>query len=219
VAYVRVWESLGDTVKRVISSGVKAKEAKTDLCHAIADREIGIRLKVTLADTFTVYRQMVVKAQGLGSSADALELFEGANVKVPSDLQPNDFDWKKSRPRKPWPIRPYGARRDEWKLYPHFLIELRTAEVLTWIQRTYRNANKEAERPTTTTSQESNAIKDLALHLRDNAKIRRADAAEWCNNNGFSLGKRPFGRVWPEARKAAGLSAIAPPGRKRKSSR
>jgi hypothetical protein len=180
VAYVRVWESLGDTLKRVISSGLSRKEAKTDLCHAIADRKIGIRLTVAFeTDAFTAYRQMVTKAQGLGSypkhPADAAEYFEGANVKVPSMLKPNDFDWQKSRPRKPWPIRPRGGRRGEWKWCLPSLIELRTAEVLSWILETYRNATEKAGRPTAATAPESAAT----MRPTPESKIEEAISAAY----------------------------------------
>jgi hypothetical protein len=47
-------------------------------------------------------------------SDQSTECFEGANVNVPTHLQPSDFDWENSRPRKPWPVKMRGARLGEW---------------------------------------------------------------------------------------------------------
>ncbi len=66
---------------------------------------------------------------------------------------------------------------------------------------------------------EANAIKALASHLKTNRNLTRAAAADWCRTSGYKLGKRAFERVWPQAREAAGLGRIGPPGRKRKSMR
>jgi hypothetical protein len=147
MARVPKCERLSDVLKRVMTAGVSEDEAKSDISGAIADKEIrGVRLTVAVEpDVFTAHRQMVDKVQGLGSdprhSADAVECFEGANVKVPDHLTPAEFDWQNSRPLQPWPARPRDGRRDEWRSFsrPALLIELRTDEVQAWIQRTYRS--------------------------------------------------------------------------------
>ena len=67
--------------------------------------------------------------------------------------------------------------------------------------------------------QEKAATRALAAFLNGKPDVTRADAADWCHAGGLKLTKRGFqSRVWPEARKQAGLSPTAPPGRKAKSS-
>lgn len=59
---------------------------------------------------------------------------------------------------------------------------------------------------------ENQAIAVLAEALRENEDLTRREAKALVR-----IGPRAFqNRVWPEARKLAGLKAIAPPGQKRK---
>jgi hypothetical protein len=151
---------------------------------------------------------------------ETVDYFEGPNVSVPPHLEPADFDWDASRPLNPWPVRPRGARLDEWRSFslPATLIELQISDVAK-VLCVGEQANKKAERPNTTAAQESTAIKALAEHLKTNVAMRRSDAEDWCKAAKYRLGKRAFARVWPEARERAGLERIAAPGRKRNSSR
>jgi hypothetical protein len=64
------------------------------------------------------------------------------------------------------------------------------------------------------------AIKALASHLKSHPDITRAGATKWLVQQAFAVNPRGFQfRVWPEARRLAGLPPIAPPGAKKKSSR
>ena len=64
-----------------------------------------------------------------------------------------------------------------------------------------------------TAKAESDAIKHLASKLKENPSLTKADAEAECKQ--FEITQRGFrDRVWPNARKDAGLSATAPAGRK-----
>ena len=82
VAYTPDFEPIADALKRVMAGGMSEDEAKTDLCNAVADRKIDVR--VTIATTG--------------------QLFWDGNVRVPPHLKPSDLDWVHSRPFAKWPI-------------------------------------------------------------------------------------------------------------------
>ena len=110
--YIPDWEPLSDAVKRIMASSVEESEAKADLCHAIADRKISVR---------------VILAGGKG-------VFSGGNVAPPVHLEPDDLDWGNSRPRAPWSIGPmlgqHYAWLDGWKKELFDRVEVSTADVL-----------------------------------------------------------------------------------------
>jgi hypothetical protein len=89
--YIPDWERLLDAVKRVMATGMKEGEAKLDLCRAISDRKIKIRF-------------LVEKEEGCGPFGEIVvgTVRQGSDVDIPSHLDPRDFDWLQSRPRKPW---------------------------------------------------------------------------------------------------------------------
>jgi hypothetical protein len=60
----------------------------------------------------------------------------------------------------------------------------------------------------------------LAPRLRDDPNMKVDDALAICKSKFLTLSKRGFReRVWPQAREAAGLEAVAPPGPKPKINR
>jgi hypothetical protein len=114
VAHTRDWEPLADALERVkvMATGVSEEQAKLDLCHAMADRKINVRVRVA--------------ATG--------EIFSDSQVGVPPHLSPDDLDWTRSRPKAPWRI---GPRLGEhymsitgWKNQELNQIELSIADVI-----------------------------------------------------------------------------------------
>jgi hypothetical protein len=129
------------------------------------------------------------------------------------------MDWQNSRPKRSWPDTtvPYRFRVA--------LILLSSADVIKVLcggnnpkeQRIHPKGNH-YDSPATSGG-EKEAARALAAFLKGNPDVIRAKAADWCHAEGFRFTSRGFQfRVWPEARKQAGLSPTAPPGRKAKSS-
>jgi hypothetical protein len=111
VAYTPDWEPLADALKRVTATGINEDEARTDLCHAMADRKINVRVRIA------------------GSAA---EVYSGHNVQVPPHLKTGDLDWVRSRPLTEWWIGPMPGQHyfRNWEKRPLDLVELSTADVL-----------------------------------------------------------------------------------------
>jgi hypothetical protein len=67
---------------------------------------------------------------------------------------------------------------------------------------------------------ESSAIKALASELTNNPELTRSQAMKFCETAGYKLSFRGFrDRVFPRARRQAGLEETVPPGRRKKSLR
>ncbi len=99
------WERLPDAVNRVMATGLSEAEAKSDLCRAISDRAVKIRLQPG-KNPIT----------GMTSHGTVLD---GEDVEIPVSLSAEDVDWNNSRPRKTWPVR----SERELRLKGHWLIE------------------------------------------------------------------------------------------------
>ena len=114
LAYTPDWETLADALKRVILAGSAEQQAKADICNAVADRKIAARVFVD--DSHQLDRR---------------KMFSGGNVGVPSRLDPDDFDWSRSRPFKKWFIGPMPGQHYFWNGDNRTvsLIELSTADV------------------------------------------------------------------------------------------
>ena len=114
--YVPKWEPLAASLTRVTAAGSSELQAKIDICNAIADEEIRVRLLVDKSAT---------SLRG--------EILSGGQIAVSPWLTPDDFDWVCSRPHKPWRTGPTGPQSIEalwgWEPRPIALIELATADV------------------------------------------------------------------------------------------
>lgn len=116
MAYTSDWEPLADALKRVMTTGASEEEAKTDLCRAMADRKIDVRVRIAASD------------YGMRG-----KVLSDGNVGVPRHLRPGDLDWAQSRPFGQWPIGPRPGEHYEWiggwENRPLDLIEVSTADV------------------------------------------------------------------------------------------
>lgn len=114
MAYIPKWERLSDALARVKASGSNGKQAKVDICNAVADREIAVQVTVDK-----------------NNQIDGGKTFPGKNVGVPPHLNTTDFDWAQSRPLKEWFIGPQPGQHYNWNggNRPISLIELSTADV------------------------------------------------------------------------------------------
>lgn len=86
MAYVPDWERLPDALKRVMAAGLSQDEAQVDICRAISDRKIRLRLQVT-------------------PSPYLMRVVDVSQVNVPIDLKQSDFDWEKSCLERTWRSR------------------------------------------------------------------------------------------------------------------
>jgi hypothetical protein len=203
MVYTSDWEPLADALRRVMATSPSEAEAKIDLCRAVADRKINVRVKIAASDR---------DRPG--------QVFSDGNVGVPAHLKPDDLNWAKSCPFAQWAIGPTPPENytwiGGWKNRPLALIEVSTADVIAIL---CGGANKN-DKSAAIVAQETAAIKALASHLESNPQLTRAEARAWCETSDYRLNGRGFQyRVWPKARELANLPATASPGRKGKSSR
>jgi hypothetical protein len=92
--YRRAWARLPDAIKFLMAAGRPKEVAQTDLCRAIADRDVKIRGKLGR-----------LEIRGFRASDTVLQ---GTNFQIPPELKPEDLDWEGSCPWKPWMV-PRGS--------------------------------------------------------------------------------------------------------------
>src|SRR4051812_31650479 len=90
--YAPDWEPVAKAVQRVAGYGLEEDDVKSDLCSAIADRKIKLRLRV----------------------ARGGRLVSRDNVLSLAHIQPSDIDWRNSRPVAKWWIGPSAGQHYAW---------------------------------------------------------------------------------------------------------
>ena len=91
------WERLSQALERVMATDGRSKEeAQTDICRAIADREVNIRGKLE-------------RHTPRGTTASNT-ILEGKDFHISEKIKSDEFDWDSSRPLKPWALRKFCAR-------------------------------------------------------------------------------------------------------------
>jgi hypothetical protein len=103
VLYDPAWLSLLDARERLKARGHEAAEAETAICLALGDRKLKWRPttgKVTYAPTGATLAPSQVRE---------LAFREGVKLRLewPFNLKPEEIDWDNSRPKGPWPYRPW----------------------------------------------------------------------------------------------------------------
>jgi hypothetical protein len=87
------WVRLSEALQRVMATSFSEKQAKRDLCNAIADRKIRLRFcfmwRPTAQDFLT------------GRDKPTMEVRNVKKSQVPAILRPGDFNWRRSQVRKP----------------------------------------------------------------------------------------------------------------------
>ena len=203
MGYTPDWESLAVALERVMATGVIEDEAKTDLCRAVADGKIRVRLKVDAS------------ASHIGGRV----LF-GDNISVPPHLTPGDFDWVQSQPRNRWQVGPNAPQHYtvvwwSWQPQPIELIELATADVQDIF-----GSPKPLTKRGATSREEMRAARTLRDLLVKNKDITVEEAFRRCLEKHPKLSERGFReRIWPNGRQLAKLPPKALSGRKPKSPR
>jgi hypothetical protein len=100
MAYVPDWESLAETLARVMARGYSMSDAQRDICRALSDDKLHQRYRVTRVQTpygAEVSRRLIGQPRSREDLRDII-----GQPRVPIDLSPDELDWENSRPKHPW---------------------------------------------------------------------------------------------------------------------
>jgi hypothetical protein len=100
MAYVPDWESLAETVARVMACGYSVSEAQRVICHALRDGKLRQRYRVERVQTPNGFDVNLRAVGQLRSRFDQRDII--GRPRLPPDLIPDDIDWVNSRPKCPW---------------------------------------------------------------------------------------------------------------------
>jgi len=166
--YIGLWDTLAAELGRVLATGFDPERAKAQLCQAIADRKIAVR--VHCADGGVI---------------------EGRDINLPGRLNPDDLDWSKSLPGTQWHRRATIADHYEDRdvTIDVSLIELRTKDV-TGI---FRLATGTAVASTDGIDQKVTTAVGRRLNIKPAAKHRAVLEAESLVPRSFPADTLPVG--------------------------
>jgi hypothetical protein len=187
MAYVSEWERLDDAANRIMATGLSKDETQTDICRAVSDRAVRIRAKLRKHTS----RQLLASETVL----------EGKDFDIPIELKPEDLDWEKSRPVKPWFLR--HGRSVQWGHWDLEWIELSGRDVSSILCAGGKKEGRAAQRASSKTSATSRsrpaferarrAINDLyAQGVPDQAALPNAS---FCRRVGQKLNEESLPSV------------------------
>lgn len=203
------WEQ--EALQRVMATGVTERKAKRDICQAIANRKIGLRLY------FMMRPKRMDFLTGRDIPTRLVHRVKGDDI--PPILRPGDFDWPRSRIRKPSPWQnvrgPSGSLFGNWRIvetahygqansipnsqrggravaYEH-RVELRSADITNVFSMGKERAPS-APQPKSATGAKWLGVENALLTLYPNgippaeltAKERNTKVAKWLAANGYS---------------------------------
>jgi hypothetical protein len=175
-----------------MAAGIEEDEAKTDLCRAMADRKINVRVTIAATD------------YGMGG-----QVYSDGNVRVPRHLKPSDLDWAQSRPSGHWRIGPRLGEHYSWITgcdnRPIDLIELRTDDVAEVLRSAgSNNATSQRTRPNSNLGggAKTIAIEQAIDQLWPNGIIPKGLSAKERDNQIISKVKENKGSLAADPRRA-----------------
>jgi hypothetical protein len=206
------WEQLSEALQRVMATGVTERKAKRDICQAIANQKIGLRLYFMMRPTRMDF------LTGRDIPTRLVHRLKGDDI--PPILRLGDFDWPRSRIRKSWlwqNVRdPSGSFFGNWRVvetahyrqansipdsqrgghalaYEH-LVELRSADI-TNVFKTGRERAPSAPQPISAKGAKWRGVEKALLTLYPRgippaeltAKERNTNVAKWLAANGYSV--------------------------------
>ena len=207
MVYAPDWEPIGDALARVVAAGATKNEAKSDLCYAVADQKIAVRVHLA-ADAY----------RGLPATTLLSPV-----VTMPTLLSPEDFDWRQSRASKTllqrWSIvqqRPnetiimFGARAGHLVDRLINLVEVSTTDVIRVLcgigARSEPLQTIDTPEPRLTSGAKEQGIRMAIVALWSkripqglSAKDRDNQIIKWLQDNGCSIPQNPQRAIWQKS--------------------